>query len=326
MNAEVKFDLSFIIVSWNAKEYLRECINSLYDNLQDLQYEIIVVDNASTDGSWEMVRDEFPGVYLIINSDNLGFAEANNKGIEISKGKYLCLINSDVKVIRHSVESLYHYIENYPKVGIVGPRVLNGDLSLQPSCRTFPTLRSSFFRALKLDTRFKKSAYFAQHFMTDWNYDDTRDVDILSGCFWMIRRTALYNVGLLDTQFFIYGEDMDLCKRFHEAGWKLVFCHNAEIIHYGGASSSKNPSRFWIEMQRANLQYWLKHNNITSAYVYYACLLLHNFLRLIGLSTQKIIGLSLSEKAKTRLNSSKSSLKWLLSGYTIENLISKKNI
>ena len=271
-----------------------------------------------------MVRDEFPSVRLLLNSENLGFAEANNRGIEVSKGKYLCLINSDVKVFKDSVGRLYHYIENHPKVGIVGPRALNADLSLQPSCRTFPTLRSCFFRALKLDTHFKQSAVFAKHFMTDWDYNDTREVEILSGCFWMIRREALDDVGLLDSRFFIYGEDMDFCKRFHEKRWKLVFCHNSKIIHYGGGSSIKDPGRFWVEMQRANLQYWLKHHNVLSAYVYYSCLILHNLLRIIVLSVKQGYGYPLNEKAHIRYRTSWSGLKWLISIKTIYSLMHAK--
>jgi GT2 family glycosyltransferase len=253
-------DASFVIVSWEAKRFLRECLVSLEAATRQIECEIIVVDNASTDGSWEMVRDEFQEVVLLRNESNVGFARANNLGIKASRGRYVCLVNSDVKVFPDSIEILVDFMEANPGVGLVAPKILNSDLTLQPSCRTFPSLRGSLYRALALDTLFPRSRHFAAHPMTWWNYDDVREVDVLSGCFWVVRRIALEQVGGLDTRFFMYGEDIDFCRRFHVANWKVVFNPQAKAIHYGGASSANAPAKFAVEKQRADLQYFLKHD------------------------------------------------------------------
>jgi GT2 family glycosyltransferase len=313
-------DISVVITSWNARRFLRKCLNSLGIGTKKLSCEIIVVDNASSDGSLEMVRDEFPEVRLVAMEKNVGFARANNVGINESRGRYLCLVNSDVEVFDDTVGNLFDYMEAHREIGMLGPRVLNSDMSRQASCRRFPDLKSSFFRALKLDTTFPRSRMFGRHHMTDWNYDDIRGVDILSGCFWTIRRKALFEVGLLDERFFFYGEDMDFCRRFHQHGWKVVFYPEAKIIHYGGGSSMNDPERFWVEMQRANLQYFLKHYGRFKSFIYFNCLIVHNFVRLLGFSIGRAVGLS-SDVSERKLSACVRGLRWLLSGSTIGNVL-----
>ena len=215
-------------------------------------------------------------------------------------------------------------MDAHPGIGILGPKVLNSDLSLQHSCRKLPTCRDAFFRALKLDTSFPNSRLFAKHQMMHWDYSDTREVDILSGCFWMVRRTALEQVGLLDTRFFIYGEDMDLCRRFRAEGWQVVFYPGAKIVHHGGASSANAPARFWVEMQRANLQYWLKHNGRGSAVVYYFCLILHNLIRVAAFGGQRLAGFGDQESVRRKFERSWRGLIWLLSTSELPRLIRGK--
>ena len=246
--------VSVIIVSWNAKSYLEQCLASLTDRVCRYPMEIIVVDNASTDGSPECVRDCFPYVRLIRNNSNLGFARANNIGIAASTGKYVCLINSDVKVLDDCITRLVEYCETHPDVGMVGPRIIGGDGLLQRSCRGFPSLWNMFCRALSLDAHFPRIKAFSGYALAYWPHDTQAEVDILSGCFWLIRKGSLTKVGLLDETFFMYGEDMDWCRRFWSGGWKLVFLPSATAIHYGGASSANAPVRFQAEMQRADLQ------------------------------------------------------------------------
>lgn len=310
-------DVSFIIVSWNAKELLRECLESLKVATGGLDVEVIIVDNASTDGSVEMVREEFKEALLLQNDYNAGFAEANNQGIGIARGDFLCLVNSDVHVFPDSIKNILEYLKLNPGVGMLGPKALNRDGSRQTTCRTVPTLRSSFFRALALDTTFPNSSLFGSHFMTNWNYDETREVDILGGCFWMIRRPAIEQVGLLDTRFFMYGEDMDFCRRFHSAGWKVIFYPGAQITHYGGGSSSNAPARFWVEMQRANLQYWIKHRGRLSVLSYYLCLVLYHGVRVAGLSARGLLRRNISDSSKTTLEKNRRGLDWLLSLSTV---------
>jgi len=317
-------DVSFIIISWNAKKYLHECLISLQEACLHLSHEIIVVDNASTDGSWQMVQNDFPEVLLIRNANNTGFAMANNQGIEVSCGRYLCLVNSDVEVYPESIEFLLEQMGGQPEIGIIGPKVLNSDLSLQRSCRSFPNLKHALFRSLKLDTTFPRSRFFGSYQMTYWSCDDIRNVDVLSGCFLMIRREALRRVGLLDTRFFIYGEDIDLCKRFHDSGWQVVFNPGAQIIHHGGASSASAPTRFWIEMQRARLKYWLKHHGRIDTFVYYNILILHNSLRGIGFWLKCRWSSDENEAMKIQVEKSIKSLCWLLSFSTMWAVVSGK--
>jgi GT2 family glycosyltransferase len=306
-------DISFVIISWNAREYLRECLQSIYAATTGLDIEVIIVDNASSDGSAEMVRKDFQDAKLLQNMANAGFAQANNQGIRASRGRYLCLVNSDVNISRDAVRNFLRYMDGNPDVGIAGPKALNGDGSRQTTCRTVPTLKTSFFRALSLDTLFPHSKFFGGHFMTNWSYDETREVDILGGCFWMIRRRALEKVGLLDTRFFMYGEDMDFCHRFHTAGWKVVFYPGAVITHYGGGSSGNAPARFWVEMQRANLQYWIKHRSRGAVGVYYFLLLIDHAVRVSGFAARYLLGVKNRQLAHTKFTKHLCGIQWLLS-------------
>lgn len=252
--------VSIIIVSWNAKDFLLGCLQSLITEMSNYQTEIIVVDNASTDGSKKAVRQQFPFVKLICNETNIGFAKANNIGIMLSSGKYVCLINSDVTVKSGCIDLMCAYMDKHSTVGILGPRILNEDLSLQPSCMEFPALGKSFYKALGFHRISPRSIYFPGNSADGLRQDTPSSVDVLSGCFWMVRREALKQVGLLDENFFMYLEDVDWCKRFHEAGWKVVYFPHAEAIHYGGGSSSNSPVRFFRELLRSRLLYWRKHH------------------------------------------------------------------
>ncbi|HRT58989.1 MAG TPA: glycosyltransferase family 2 protein [Candidatus Paceibacterota bacterium] len=274
--------VSVVIVSWNAKAFLARCLASLTERACAYPMEVIVVDNASQDGSPEMVERDFPQVRLIRTGSNLGFARGNNRGIRESRGKYLCLINSDVEVRPDCITRLVDYCEAHPDVGMVGPRILGGDGKLQRSCRGFPTVWNMLCRALALDAMFPRSSWFGGYLLPYWNHDSEREVDILSGCFWMVRRAALETVGLLDESFFMYGEDMDWCKRFWAGGWRLVFVPDAVAVHYGGASSASAPVRFFIEKQRADLQYWRKHHSWAARQCYFAVACVHHALRVLG--------------------------------------------
>jgi GT2 family glycosyltransferase len=305
-------DLSIIIVSWNAKAYLAECLQSLTRETSRHHSEIIVVDNASTDGSPELVRQHFPHVKLICNESNLGFARANNIGIRQSAGGYVFLLNSDVKVLEGCFGSMYAYMERHPKIGMLGPKILNPDGTLQRSCKGFPTLWNSFCRALSLDTVFPRSKLFGRRLMTYWPHDAICGVEALSGCFWMVRREALGRVGLLDEDFFMYAEDIDWCKRFHEAGWGVVFFPHARAIHYGGASSSNAPVRFYLEMQRADLKYWEKHHGWSARAGYLLTVWVHHLVRVMGQAALYILQPSRRPEALPKIKRSIAAIRWLL--------------
>lgn len=305
--------VSVIIVSWNARDYLKQCLESLTPVVCRYPMEIIVVDNASTDGSPEMVKSAFPHVRLIRSSANLGFARGNNLGIQSSHGRYLCLINSDVKVLSDCISRLVGFCEQHPEVGMVGPRLTGGNGKLQRSCRGFPTLWNMLCRALALDTIFPRCKLFTGYSLSYWSQDDTRAVDILTGCFWLIRRQTLPRVGLLDESFFMYGEDMDWCKRFWENGSSLAFVSSAEAIHYGGGSSVNAPVRFFIEKQRADLQYWNKHHSRIATGCYFLVSCLHLLLRVIGYSFALLIPRGARLTYQYKIKRSLACLKWLFS-------------
>jgi GT2 family glycosyltransferase len=273
--------------------------------------QIIVVDNASSDGSPDCVESNYPNVHLIRNAENLGFAKANNIGVSVSTGEYLCFVNSDVKILPDCITRLVDYCEEHPEAGMVGPRIIGGDGHLQRSCRGFPSVWNMFCRALALDSIFKNFKLFTGYSLLHWPQNFLSDVDILSGCFWLIRRKALEEVGLLDETFFIYGEDMDWCKRFWGKGWRVVFVPSAEAIHYGGGSSANAPIRFYIEMQKADLQYWKKHHSSLAVVCYLFITSLHMLLRMIGYS----LGFFLNPAEpswRDKVKRSWACLKWIL--------------
>jgi GT2 family glycosyltransferase len=305
-------DYSFIIVSWNAQAYLRQCLDSIKTESKGLDVEVIVVDNASSDGSPEMVQAEYPWVVLIRNDANVGFARANNQGIAISSATYLCLVNSDVVIQPGCLVEMKDFLDTNPQIGLAGPKVLNSDGTLQSSCRDTPTLRSVLFRALALDTIFPRSSRFGAYFMTNWEHDDVRVVGILSGCCWFARRQAVEEVGGLNEEFFMYGEDMDWCLRFSRRGWPVVFNPAATITHYGGASSSRQPTRFFVEMQRADLQYWRMHHRLPAFITYYVSVVLQHACRVAGHSVLWLVRPSSRAQSAAKVEGSVACLAGLL--------------
>jgi GT2 family glycosyltransferase len=305
--------VSVVIVSWNAREFLLQCIDSVSEQLGDVSAEIIVVDNASSDGSAEAVRHRFPHVRIIQNAQNVGFAAANNIGIQKSTGKYLFLINSDIVLRRACISRLCSYMERQPKVGMAGPTILNGDLTLQDSVRPFPTLGATLVRALGLDRIRSDSPKRQSGLRTRISGD--YEADILSGCFWVIRRVALADVGLLDPGFFMYAEDKDLCVRFWRAGWIAAYVPAAQAIHYGGASSSNQPVRFYVEMHRANIRYWRKHHGRVGENVVRAIMLVHQVVRLLAGALTFAISARRRKDARLVMQRSGTCARFLLFGH-----------
>ena len=252
-------DLSVIIVNWNTCDLLRECLRSVYAQTSFIEFEIIVIDNGSTDGSVEMVRREFSQVNIIINKDNRGFAAANNQGIAIAKARYILLLNSDTVVLNRAIEQTIAFADQHPDTAVVGCRVLNPDHTLQNSCFMFPSLLNSFLFSTYLYRLFPKSRFFGRERMTWWSRDDTREVDVVTGCYMLVRKEAISKVGLMDERFFMYGEETDWCYRFKARGWKNRFTPNAEIIHIGGASAAKLGARRARITNRSFVRYMFKH-------------------------------------------------------------------
>lgn len=308
-------DISIIIVSWNQKELLSQCLHSLSDGKICYQKEIIVVDNASTDGALEMVEQQYPSVKVLRNDRNLGFAKANNIGIEESTGRYVCLINSDVIVLEDCIDRMCTYMDDHPTIGVLGPKVVNPDGTLQATCRKFPTLWSSFCRSLALDSLFPKSRFFGRQFMTFWSHDKVRTVDYLSGCFLMVRRDSLNQVGLLDENFFFYAEDKDWCKRFWDAGWQVTYYPHVKAIHHRYASTSLDPIRFYIMEYKANIEYYKKHHSLSTRIGFTLTIFLHQITRILGSTISYIIKPSGRNASVPGIKRSLACLRWLLGGH-----------
>jgi GT2 family glycosyltransferase len=307
MNTEV----SVIIVSWNCREMLAECLRSIQDNLPPDTSEIIVVDNASSDGTAEAIRRAFPYVNLIESGSNVGFAQGNNLGLQASHGNYLCLINPDVIVEPGCIRRLLKYLEEHPDVGMAGPQIVGPDGVVQRSCMRTPTLWNQFCRALALDTLTKRSRLFGGYLMSDFAHDEPRDVDIINGCFWVLRRGALTDVGLMDPRFWMYADDLDWCLRFHIAGWSVVFYPAARAVHYGGGSSRHVPVFCYLQMHRADLQYWRKYHGLPSYCCYWTILLCAHTLRSAAFAVLYVARSSHRSEALIGLKSHLACMHWL---------------
>lgn len=272
-------ELSILIVNWNGKALLKSCLDSLVRESSGLDSEIIVVDNASSDGSPEMVREHFKEVKLICNRENVGFARGNNIGLRECRGEWVCLVNSDVEVRRGGLRCMVSHMREHPEVGMMGPKVTDPASNHIPNYREFPSLRNFFCRALALDKIFPSSRFFGGYFMDYADGTHMQKVDVITGTFWLLRRKALDEAGWLDEDFFMYGEDLDLCKRFKKSGWEILYFPEAEIMHHDGGSSQNDPIRFFIEQQRSNWLYWRKHHRPISGAGFLLILLLHQMLR-----------------------------------------------
>lgn len=249
--------LSIILVNWNTREFLALCLASLEDvaEADDLgKLEVFVVDNASQDGSVEMLRERFSWVRLIINRENVGFARANNQAIVRSQGEHILLLNTDTEVYPGALKALINYMYAHERVGAVGPMLLNPDGSLQPSAQPMLTPEREFWRLLFLDRAARKATYA----MEKWDSRIPHQVEILKGACLLLRREALKEVGLLDESYFMYTEEVDLCYRLAKAGWQLWWVPEARIIHFGGASSRQVAEEMYLELYRSKTLFYRK--------------------------------------------------------------------
>jgi GT2 family glycosyltransferase len=265
-------DLSIIIVNWNTRELLHGCLKTVRLNIESIPaslIETLVVDNASSDGSGAMIREHFPWVQLIENQENGGFARGNNQAIRESRGRYVLLLNPDTELLDNALGVLVEYMDNHPHVGGVGARILNPDGTLQPSAHPFPTLRREFWRLFHLDALHAYSTYD----MPAWDVEVAQSVDALLGACLLIRREALNTVGLLDEDYFMYSEEVDLCYRLKRSGWSLYWVPQARVIHYGGQSTKQVAAKMFLQLYRAKVQYFRKNQGRFSAQWYKLILL-----------------------------------------------------
>ena len=247
-------------MSWNAKADLRACLQSLPAAATRHKIEIVVVDNASSDGSPEMVAAEFPQVCLVRSPVNEGFSSGNNRALAGLGAPYALLLNSDAVVAPGALDALLEFADQNPHIGIIGPKVLNPDGSLQYSCRRFPTFAAGLFRNVYLGRLFPNNKPAADYLMQDFDHASVRDVDWVSGCALLIRHECLEEIGPLDAEtFFMYCEDMDWCLRAHRAGWRVVYVPGAIITHAIGRSSDPVAERMIVEHHRSMWRFYKKH-------------------------------------------------------------------
>lgn len=233
---------------------------SIYAQTRDIKFEVIVIDNASIDGSAEMVKREFPQIVLVENSKNAGFAAANNQGINIARGRYVLLLNSDTIVLDNAIAKIVSFADAHPDAAVVGCRVLNSDRSLQPTCFMFPSILNMFLSSTYLYKLFPRNKFFGREQMTWWDRSNVREVDVVTGCFMLVRRGAIEQVGMMDEQFFMYGEETEWCYRFKGAGWKVMFAPMAEIIHMGGQSTAQRSGEMIVQLRLSILKFIRKHH------------------------------------------------------------------
>lgn len=232
-------DVSIIIVNWNAREYLEGCLRSLQNGHRGVSYEILVVDNASDDGSVAMVAQRFPGVQVISNGHNCGFAKANNQGIRQSRGRHILLLNPDTVVFPGALEEMVRFLDSRPDVGAVGPRMLSAKGETQESFSRFPGLRL-LLRGLGIVLA---GSYYKRERIRSL---EPRQVDWVGGACLMVKREALDEVGLLDEEFFMYWEEADLCLRLRRRNWKTYYLPRPRVMHYQGRSAAKAEDKVMI--------------------------------------------------------------------------------
>ncbi|MCX6136214.1 MAG: glycosyltransferase [Ignavibacteriales bacterium] len=264
-------DISVIIVNYNVRDFLHNALTSIEKALAGIEAEVFVVDNASDDGSNEMVRKSFPGVRLIANSENGGFAKANNQALQHAAGKYLALINPDTVVQEDTFRSLMTFLDGHPDIGLAGCKILNPDGTLQLACRrSFPSPWVAFTKVSGLSVLLPNSRLFAKYNLTYLNPDQLHEVDAVSGSFMMVRRDVYEKIGGLDETFFMYGEDLDWCYRVQQAGWKVFYVPVTSIIHYKGESTRRSSIDGLHEFYRAMQLFVRKHHRgslLTSMFI-----------------------------------------------------------
>lgn len=233
------FDVSLIIVSLNTQDVLRESLQSVERERSDLRIEIFVVDNGSHDGSIKMVESEFPNVHLLRSAVNLGFGSANNLAFELAQGKFIVLLNSDAFLCQNALRISVDSMNLHPDVGLGGGRLVGRDFSWQPSARMFPSILSDFLVLSGLAYRFPKSRFFGNFDRTWADPAQSAEVDWVPGAFSIIRRDVLQKVGFFDPDFFLYSEEVDLCKRIQDSGYRIMYWPDIVVIHLGGESSKR---------------------------------------------------------------------------------------
>lgn len=251
-------DLSIIIVNWNATDYLRACLSSLYERTRDFSFETIVVDNGSLDGCETLIRDEFPSVVFVQSGQNLGFTRANNLGFSRSTGRILLFLNPDTEVVGGALDRMVAYLLAQPSAGAAGARLLNTDGSLQTSCvQALPTISNQLLDSELLRRAFPTWSVWGMSALFDGNVSPM-EVEAISGACFMVKRNVFEQVGCFSEEYFMYADDLDLSWKIKNAGFGVFYLNGCEVVHHGGKSSAKQENHFADLAQREALQQFFR--------------------------------------------------------------------
>ncbi len=246
-------DLSFIMVNWNTRELILEALGSIFHTVHDYEFEVVVVDNGSEDGSPEAIREVFPQAHSIFNEENLGFARATNQALAQAAGRYIFLLNSDAKLKEGAVQALVTFMDDNPDVGIAGGQLVNADGSRQNSIAPFPSLATELLNKRLLRTLFPK-----RYPGKERDYSIPIDVDSLVGACIIVRRQAIEEVGGFDEGYFFFMEETDWCFRMRDKAWRVCFVPQAQILHLQGASAAMAKTEAKIEFYRSRYRFFAK--------------------------------------------------------------------
>jgi GT2 family glycosyltransferase len=260
--------LSVIIVNYNVKYFLEQCLCSIEQAAGDIDHEVIVVDNASTDGSTEYITERFPKVKWIASKENNGFSKGNNIAFAQAKGEYILMLNPDTIVTREALEGCISFMDQHTEAGACGVYMLRTDGTFAPeSRRALPTPFVAFCKMSGLSKLFPKSRTLGRYYMQHLDKNKENHIDIMSGAYMFLRHSTIKETGTLDETFFMYGEDIDLCYRIKKAGWKIIYYGESKITHLKGASSKKQKSKLIYEFYRAMYIYYKKHHADESSFI-----------------------------------------------------------
>lgn len=295
-------DLSIVIVTWNSEAWIQRCLESIFKQISEITFEVIVVDNASQDKTLQLAMNAFPGVKIIDNQDNKGWATAVNQGIEAAQGRYICVLNPDTQSVDHTMERLVAFMDEYPAIGVAGPHLLNEDGSTQRSVRRRPGLIDQLLIILKLHVLFPDSRALSRYLWRDFNYQETQEVEQVMGACLMVRREVFEAVGIFDETFFLWFDEVDFCRRVADrSAYKIYYNAHISLTHAGGDSFDKVRSlrkqRWYLKSLR---YYFRKHKHWFAFLVILFFTPLSLFLGwLSGLFTKTGKGSKMKEQTKT---------------------------
>jgi GT2 family glycosyltransferase len=254
------FDLSIITISTNQRPLVQACLEAIFQHPTQARFEMIVVDNASTDGTSAILQSQFPEVQIVRNQQRLGYAANNNQGMRHAMGRYFVILNPDVKVLPGAIDGLVRFMDDHARVGLAGPKLLNTDKSLQYSCRRFSRPMHLLVRGLHLDHMVRNAQFVREAVYMDWDHDSVRDVDYITGACMVVRRAMLAEVGGLDEGFLLYFEDQDWCYRAWQFGWRVTYVPDSVMIHdHQRASARGLLSKSTRTHMRSMLRFFCKH-------------------------------------------------------------------